>query len=200
MKIKIAGAVCFALGALLVGYNVYNALFTGTEFERAELAGDGETVVADIDLTPGMNPARALIRAKYEISWSRSDIKHDMDGRELRAEITMLDADGKIVWEDAVDFRRDSEEERRGRTKDATQYLRTFDVPREGQYTFVSNVHVFRGSLKEIELVLKQNVTPLSVPIVVLGVILALAGLIMASADLIKLWLSENLVRRPKSS
>lgn len=200
MKVKIAGVVCVALGALLVGYNVYNALFTGTEFERVAISGDGESVVENIELTPDMNPVRALVRAKYEISWSSGDIRQDTDGRELRAEVTMLDAEGKIVWEDAVDFRRDSEEERRGRTKDSTQYLRTFDVTEAGQYSFASNVHVFRGSLKEIELVFKQNVTPLSVPVVVLGVILVLAGLIMTSLDQIKLWLSENLIRRPKSS
>jgi hypothetical protein len=200
IKIKIAAAVLIGLGAVLIGYNVYNALFTGTEFERNSLTGDGEVVTRQVELTPDMNPLRALVRAKYEVQWYESDIRNDTTGREIRVEVSMLDAAGKTVWEDSVDYHRSDDEETRRRIHDTTQYLRTFDVPRAGTYTFTSNMHVFRGSLEDAELVLKQNVAKLSVLSVILGVFLVLAGLVMGSADQIKQWLSENPIRRPKST
>ena len=200
MKIKIAAAVLIGLGAVLIGYNVYNALFTGTEFERTSLTGDGEVVTRQVELTPDMNPLRALVRVKYEVQWYESDIRNDTTGREIRVEVTTLDAAGKTVWEDSVDYYRSDDEETRRRIHDTTQYLRTFDVPRAGTYTFTSNMHVFRGSLEDVELVLKQNVAKLSVMSVILGVILVLAGLVMVTADQIKEWLAENLIRRPKST
>jgi hypothetical protein len=200
MKMKIAAAVLIGLGAVLIVYNVYNALFTGTEFERNSLKGDGEAVTRQVELTPDMNPLRALVRAKYEVQWYESDIRSDTTGRELRAEVSMLDPAGKTVWEDSVDYYRSDDEETRRRTHNTTQYLRTFEVPRAGTYTFMSNVHVYRGSLEDVELVLKQNVAKMSVLSVILGVFLVLAGLVMGSADQIKQWLAENIIKRPKST
>lgn len=202
MNIKIAAAVCIGLGAVLVGYNVYNALFTGTEFERTSIKGTDEAVARQVELTPDMNPVRALIRAKYEVTWYSSDIRRDTTGREIRAEVSMLDPSGKTAWEDSVDFYRSEEEgeEARGVMRNTTQYLRTFDVTDAGTYTFTSNVHVHRGSLKEVELILKRNVARMSVPNVILGVFLVLAGLVMGSADQIKRWLKENRIKRPKTT
>ena len=200
MKIKIAAAVFIGLGAVLVGYNIYKALFTGTEFDRISLEGAGEAVTRPVELSPDMNPLRALVHANYEVKWYEGDIRSDSTGREIRVEVSMLDPAGKTVWEDSVDYYRSDEEAGRRVTKNTTQYLRTFEVTRAGNYTFRSNVHVFRGSLEEVELVLKQNVAKMSVLSVILGVLLVLAGLVMGSADQIKNWLAANIIKRPKST
>jgi hypothetical protein len=138
-----------------------------------------------VALTPDMNPVRAMIRTSYKPSTFTSGIREGDTVREMRVEVSMLDPAGKTVWEDSVDYYFDQDANNR-RIRNETQYLRTFEVSDAGNYTFTSNVHVYRGSLEEVELVLKQNVVKISVPIVVLGVILFLAGLIMASADQLK--------------
>ncbi|MEL7499228.1 MAG: hypothetical protein AAFN77_16590 [Planctomycetota bacterium] len=178
-------AICIGLGILLLGYSFYSTFFTGSELERQKLLAGGKEATSEVRLTPAMNPLRAFVRAKNRIRWTKKDIREKLNG-EIEVEIVMSDSTGNDLWNESTRFIRSGDETSSSKIKDSTQFLKTFEVPSDGDYSFSGKVAVHHGTPEIVELVIYTNVSRVHWAVVIVGVLLLLGGAALVLLDNMK--------------
>ena len=133
-------------------------------------AGPRAHEVGPVHLDPAMNPARVLAHVGYQ---------PPMAGP-LSCRVTMRDAGGRIVWSENRGFGTYSVSHSTRRSNSTTLEIRTFDVPREGDYTFVVDFGAKAArDVHSVSLEVRRQVASVQAWFVITGAFLALASLVV---------------------
>lgn len=165
---------------LAVGAGMYYAYYvtqaSGSSIGEYPLEVEGgvhQLEIGPIELSPDMNPIRALWHFEVSSSVTRRDI--------LGYELALHDASGDTVWQEEGSHRK-SEDKTSNVTKSLTNAGDVFDVEQAGEYSLEASVRTIGSSvnLEEASLELRRNVAGFS-PLLLAGLGgIALLGLILA--------------------
>jgi hypothetical protein len=131
-------------------------------------AGSRAQRIGPVHLDRAMSPARVLAHVGYQ----------PQAGRALTCQVTLRGPDGRTVWSEDRGFGAPGVGLPGQRGAETTLLIRTFAVPRDGDYTLAVDFGAgASGAIQGVRLEVRRQVASVQAWFVVLGAMLALASL-----------------------